>query len=220
VFFYEVGRLVEIEKLSAYAKAFGLGEYTGIELPNEAKGYVASPESKKLWVGGDTLQAAIGQSVHQFTPLQLANYIATLANGGTRYEAHMLKNAASGDFGRIETVTQPFAVEQITMQEANYQAIINGMRDVAENGTASAIFKNYPIKVGGKTGSVQVPDGTANSVFVAFAPLDDPQIAVVVIVEHGGSGNGIAPVARDIFDYYFYNKMTLPAVAKEKSLLD
>jgi penicillin-binding protein 2 len=162
---------------------------------------------KTSWVDGDTLQAAIGQSINLFTPLQICNYIATLSNGGTRYNCHMLKYAVSSDYSSIVAATQSVVVEKVNMSEQTYKTVMEGMLEVTENGTASAVFKNYEIHVGGKTGSVQVPDGTANSVFCAFAPYDNPEIAVVVIVEHGGSGNSIAPVALNIFKAYFANSV-------------
>ncbi|MDD6261977.1 MAG: penicillin-binding transpeptidase domain-containing protein [Clostridiales bacterium] len=207
-FFYETGRLLGIEKLSGYASAFGLGEYTGIEIPGESKGYVASPESKMAsvgvdWVGGDVLQASIGQSYNMFTPLQICNCIATLVNGGTRYECHLLKYVAESDYSSVANATQSVIAKRIEMSEVTHDTVLQGMSEVTENGTASTVFSKYEVHVGGKTGSVQVSDGTANSVFVAFAPFEDPEIAVAVIVEHGGSGNGIAPIALEIFKTYF-----------------
>lgn len=224
VFFYDVGRQLGIEKLSQYALSFGLGSYTGIELSGESKGYVASPEAKlKLnkaaWVHGDTLGAAIGQSCNLFTPLQICNYIATLANGGTRYNVHLMRYALSGDMSSVVSATEAIVENTVDMSRSTYQTVMEGMLEVTENGTASGVFKDYPIHVGGKTGSVEVSDGTANSVFCAFAPYDDPEIAVVIIVEHGGSGNSIAPVARDIFDAYFAADETFGELPGENTIL-
>ena len=208
IFFFDVGRQLGIENLSSYARAFGFGEYTGVELSGESRGYVASPEAKKrlegtAWVDGDTLAAAIGQSSNLFPPLQMANYIATLANGGTRYETPLLKYVCANDYSSVLSATQSVIAGRVEMSELTYKTVMEGMSEVTENGTAASAFKNYGIHVGGKTGSAQVSSGTANSVFAAFAPFDDPQIAVVVVVEHGGSGNRIAPIARSIFDVYF-----------------
>lgn len=213
IFFFDVGRRIGIEQLAEYARAFGFGEYTGIELSGESRGYVASPESKRKlegrpWVNGDTLAAAIGQSSNLFTPLQMANYIATLANGGTRYETHLLKYVCASDYSSVLSATQSVIAGRVEMSEQTYQTVMEGMSEVTENGTAAGAFKNYRIHVGGKTGSAQVSSGTANSVFAAFAPFDEPEIAVVVVVEHGGSGNRIAPIARSIFDAYFALKET------------
>ena len=213
IFFFDVGRRIGIEQLAEYARAFGFGEYTGIELSGESRGYVASPESKRKlegrpWVNGDTLAAAIGQSSNLFTPLQMANYIATLANGGTRYETHLLKYVCASDYSSVLSAIQSVIAGRVEMSEQTYQTVMEGMSEVTENGTAAGAFKNYRIHVGGKTGSAQVSSGTANSVFAAFAPFDEPEIAVVVVVEHGGSGNRIAPIARSIFDAYFALKET------------
>ena len=213
IFFFDVGRRIGIEQLAEYARVFGFGEYTGIELSGESRGYVASPESKRKlegrpWVNGDTLAAAIGQSSNLFTPLQMANYIATLANGGTRYETHLLKYVCASDYSSVLSATQSVIAGRVEMSEQTYQTVMEGMSEVTENGTAAGAFKNYRIHVGGKTGSAQVSSGTANSVFAAFAPFDEPEIAVVVVVEHGGSGNRIAPIARSIFDAYFALKET------------
>lgn len=213
-YFYETGRLLGIETLNEYAKKVGLGEYTGIEIPGEEKGIVAGPEYREkigqVWYPGDTLQASIGQSDNLYTPLQLANYIATVVNGGTRYEAHLLykiKDYATGDVKEV----QPKAVEQISIQPDNYKAIMEGMRSVTEDGTASNVFQEFPIPVGGKTGTAEVP-GTNNGLFVAFAPYDDPKIAISVVVEHSAHGNSIAPVARDIIEEYFKNaELQIPA---------
>ncbi len=214
VFFFDVGRQIGIEKLSEYAMQFGFGALTGVELPGEMRGYVASPSAKRAlnagaWVDGDTLQAAIGQAQNLFTPLQMANYIATLVNGGTRYETHLLKYVCAHDFSSIVSATQSVISNRIEMSETTYKTVMEGMWEVTENGTAAQAFRNYPIHVGGKTGSAQVSKGTANGVFCAFAPFEKPEIAVVVVVEHGGSGNKIAPVARSVFDAYFSTERAL-----------
>ncbi len=205
-YFYEVGRRMGIDTLSSYGKKFGLGEYTGIELTGESKGIFASREYRKKldreWYPGDTLQASIGQSDHLFTPLQLANYVATLANGGTRYKVHIVKEVKSGTDASVVVKNTPEVVDKVDISKENYKAIIDGMRAVSETGTASNVFANYEIPVGGKTGTASVPNGTANALFVAVAPLDDPQIAIAIVVEHGGHGNYVAPIARNIISYY------------------
>ena len=209
-YFYETGRKLGIEKLNEYAKKVGLGEYTGIEIPGEEKGIVAGPEYRKkidsVWYPGDTLQASIGQSDNLFTPLQLSNYIATVVNGGTRYEAHLLYKIKNYPTGEI-TEVQPKVVEQIEIQPQNYKAIMEGMRSVTEDGTASNVFQDFPIAVGGKTGTAEVP-GTNNGLFVAFAPYENPKIAISVVVEHGAHGNSIAPAAREVIEEYFKNAQT------------
>lgn len=205
-YFYEVGRRMGIDTLAEYGKKFGLGEYTGIELTGESKGIFASREYRKkiesIWYPGDTLQASIGQSDHLFTPIQLANYIATLANGGTRYKLHLIKEVKSGTDSTVIMKNTPEVVENVDISDKNYKAIMEGMQAVSETGTASNVFAGFEIPVGGKTGTASVPQGTANALFVAVAPLDDPQIAIAIVVEHGGHGNYVAPIAKNIISYY------------------
>lgn len=205
-YFYEVGRRMGIDKLAEYGQKFGLGEYTGIELSGESKGIFASRAYREkidsVWYPGDTLQASIGQSDHLFTPIQLANYVATLANGGTRYKLHLIKEIKSGVNSKTLYKYEPKVVDQIEISKKNYKAIIEGMQAVSETGTASNVFAGYPIPVGGKTGTASVPNGTANALFVAVAPLDNPQIAIAIVVEHGGHGNYVAPIAKNIISYY------------------
>lgn len=210
-FYYEVGRLLGIETLDDWAKKFGLGERTGFELAGEeAKGRVAGPESRKAyggepWMPGDTLQAAIGQSDHLFTPLQLAVYISTLVNGGNRYKPHILKTIRSSSDGSVVKEQQPELSGVVTMQQENIDAVLNGMLGVTEEGTASSAFRGYPIKVGGKTGSAQVAVGSDNGLFVGYAPFDNPEIVVVAVIEHGNSGGDVVPVVKAVLDEYFSN---------------
>lgn len=200
-FFYETGRRVGIDIISMYAKKFGLGESTGSGLTGEVSGRLANPENKKNlvkdekrsgWYGADTLQAAIGQSVNSFTPLQLANYIATIASDGTRYKLRILKD----DKKQI--------AEKINISPETLRAVKSGMRNVVEEGSAGAIFAGYPIAIGGKTGTAQVGSKVSNNaLFAAFAPFENPEIAICVVIEHGVRGANAAYVARDFFDYYF-----------------
>lgn len=208
-YFYETGRRLGVNKLIEYGKKIGLGEYTGIEIEGETKGILANPEYKQKtfdvqWYPGDTLQMAIGQSFNLFSPLQLASYTATIANGGTRYQMHVLKNVRSRQTGEETVAGEAKVLGQIDMKESTKNAVFTGMRKVCtEGGTAANVFADYPIEVCAKTGSAQVSTGAANGIFVAFAPYDNPQIAVAVVVENAGSGNSIAPVARAVFDAYF-----------------
>lgn len=213
VFFYELGRRLGIETLDEYAKKFGLGENTGIELYEEAAGHMASPEYKKEvvsnvieseWFGGDTLQAAIGQSYSVFTPVQIANYCATIANGGTRYKVNLIKSIRSSVDGSLVEEFDPVVEEEINIDPNTMQKIHDGMKKVVDEGSASSIFEGYPIQVGGKTGTAQLGSGSNNAVFMAFAPFDDPQIAVAVVLEHGVRGANAGQVAKDVFDQYFF----------------
>ncbi len=208
-FFYEMGKRMGIEPIESYAKLLGLGEYTGIELAGEeAKGQVAGPALRKKndreWYPGDVLQAAIGQSDNLFTPVQLANYIATLANGGTNYEVHLLKAVKSNTEDVILAEKEPVIKNQIEIKPENLEAVLAGMQLVTSEGTASAAFANFPYKTGGKTGSAQVARGSSNGIYVGYAPYDNPQIAVAIVVQHGGSGGNASHIARDIFWQYFF----------------
>lgn len=211
-FFYEVGHRLGINTLGEYAARFGLGVKTGVELAEETAGHMASPEYKaqvvesvtdSAWFDGDTLQAAIGQSYSIFTPIQLANYTATIANGGTRHKVNLIKSIRSSVDGSIVKEFSPQVEEKIDMSANVLKAVKDGMRKVTDEGSASDIFSGYSIAVGGKTGTAQIGNGSNNALFVAYAPFDDPQIAVAVVLEHGVAGSNAAYVARDIFDKYF-----------------
>ena len=212
-FFYETGRRTGIDAISEYAKKFGLGEKTGIELTEEVKGNVSSPEYKKTlykdekeqkWVAGDTIQTAIGQSYSSFTPLSLANYAATIANGGIRYKAHIIKSIRSTKDGAVVYEEKPTVLENVNVSEDILRTVKNGMLGVTDEGSAKQIFAGYPINVGGKTGTAQISKKSSNNaLFVSFAPFDKPEIAVAVVIEHGYRGANAAYVARDIYDEYF-----------------
>ncbi len=218
-FFYETADLMGIDHLNTYCTKLGLGQKTGIEIP-EAAGVLAGPEYRKKidseWYPGDVLQAAIGQSDNLFTPLQLANYVATIVNGGTRYKAHLVKSVNNSKDGSHVTGATIQAMETLDMKEENYHAIMYGMKLAADSGTASTLFSNYKVGVGAKTGTASVPSGTANGIFVAFAPYEDPEIAVCVVVEHGAHGNYVGAVAKAIFDEYFNGKSTEITVPAEE----
>ena len=225
-FFFEASRLMGIDTLNYYAKQLGLGQKTGVELPSEAAGNLAGPESREkngeTWWPGETLQAAIGQSEQQFTPIQMANYMATILNGGTRYRPHFLKQVVSYDYTQVVEEYQPEVLAEMDISESTIEAIKEGMRGVVtDDGTAASVFRDYPIAVGGKTGSAQTTASksqSAHGVFISFAPYDDPQIAVFVLVEHGGSGGNVAPIVRDIYDAYF-GKQTNPDPAPQENTL-
>ena len=167
----------------------GLGVKTGVEV-GEAKGVLAGPDYRAqnddIWYPGDTLQAAIGQSDNLFTPLQLANYVATIVNGGTRYKTHLVQGVYDPTSGLCLEEEKIKVEDNLKMKDENYHAIMQGMLECATTGTAAGVFGySYELTAGAKTGTASVPEGTANGVFVAFAPYEDPQIAVCVVVEHG-----------------------------------
>lgn len=222
-FFYDVGRRVGIDTLSEYAARFGLGQKTGIELP-EKSGAVGSPARSEAlgqtWYEGNILNVSIGQDNTQATPLQLANYIATLVNGGTRYSTHLLKEVKSNDFSQILHTYAPTAVETIDIQPENLEAVKAGMLALTTEGSVSRYFKDLPVKVGAKTGSAQVSAQTeSNAVFVCFAPYDDPEIAMAIAVEHGGSGSELGAIAAEILSYYFSAQESREDIPSENTLI-
>jgi penicillin-binding protein 2 len=218
-FFYELGYRMGIDTLSKYTSYFGLGRKTGIELQGEAVGDLATREKvekqNKEWYLADTLSAAIGQSYNNFTPVQMAKYISMLVNGGNPIDVSIVKNIINIDgqevskqeineFVNKKLNLQDEKVENLNMKKENIKAVLEGMRGVTSEsgGTAYSTFKNFEIEVGGKTGSAQTGNGT-NGWFVGFAPFDDPEIAVVVLVENGGHGGYTAEVAKKIIAEYF-----------------
>ncbi len=207
-FFYDTGRRVGIESLAEWATRFGLGRKTGIEIPGEVSGQVASAaareEKGKVWYPGETLSAAIGQSDTMVTPIQLANYVAQLANHGVRYKTHLLKSVRDPDTNEEILQTIPEISGRVELSDEAYNAIVEGMHMGAQSpgGTSYSVFGSYPVSVGGKTGSAQAPGGS-HAVYVAFAPVEEPEVAVAVIVENGGQGSRIPGVAKAVFDAYF-----------------
>ena len=206
-FFYDVGRQLTIEKMNAYMKNLGLGELTGIELP-EKKGILAGPEYSssvnKTWVPGDTVQASIGQSDNNFTPLQISMYLSTLVNGGNRYQAHLLYAVKEYGTDRVIFQTLPNVLNTANLSDENLDVIKKGMKSVMEQGTAAPVFADYPMEIGGKTGTAQVgATRSHNGIFMAFAPYDDPQIVASCIIEQAGGSNDCGITIRRMFNDYF-----------------
>lgn len=225
IVFYELGRRLGPDKLAEYAAAFGFGKPTGIELAGERAGILPSTIWKKeafrqglvrepQWWPAETLDMAIGQGFDTFTPIQLVNYISALANGGKVMWPHLVKEIRSPEGQTLQTF-EPRVVSEVPVAAEHLNTVRQGMLAVAEGGTASWVFRNYPIKVGGKTGTAETARGDNHGWFAAFAPFDDPEIAIIVLVEQGGSGSSAgAPVARDILDAYSnINQQQLPALA-------
>ena len=216
-YFYEVGRRIGIDEIVKYSKMFGLGEKTGIELDNEAKGTIAGENRKDSeWYLGMTLSAAIGQSDNAYTPIQLANYISTIANGGTLNKVSIIKKVTNEEtsqdvsMSEIEEYTSNytgvnFETKKTSIDSSYINAIKEGMRAVTNDmgGTSYSLFKDSQIEVAGKTGTSQLGNGSNNGIFVGFAPYDDPEIAVVAIIENGAEGTYTAHVVRPIMDEYF-----------------
>ena len=220
-FFYEVGRLMGIKTLDSYATQFGLGQHTGIEI-GDSTGVLASPEyAEKIgetWTDGQTITAAIGQSYNLFTPLQLANYVATLVSGGDHYEAHLLKSAKSFDNSSVVYAYNKAPINHVDMADSTLEAVKKGARGLA-TGSLSYVFRNCVVDVGCKTGTAETSQKLTNGCFVAFAPYDDPQIAVCVVAEQGGGGANLAPVALDIINAYFSSASTTETIEGENTML-
>ena len=220
-FYYEVGRLTGIKKLDEYATAFGLGQSTGIEI-GDVSGVLASPEwaeaHDREWTDGQTITAAIGQSYNLFTPLQLANYVATLVSGGEHYEAHLLKNVKSYDNSRIIDVYDKGPLNEMHISESTMAAVTKGMHNLTHDSLQGA-FSRCVVEAGAKTGSAQVGTDIANGTFVAYAPYDDPEIAIAIVVEKGGSGSLLANAAVDIINAWFTRDGTGATAAGEDALM-
>ena len=218
-YFYEVGNRLGIDLIKKYAKYFGLGQKTGIELPSEVNGTVPSQElvkenEKRNWSSADTIISAIGQSYNNYTPIQMSKYIAMLANGGKKIDLSIIKNVVLSngtqvakseidEFVKNKLNLQDDDSENIEINQENLNAVLEGMRSVAEDGgTAYSVFKDFDVSVGGKTGSAEAGK-YVNAWFTGFAPFEDPEISIVVMVENGGHGNYTAEVVREIMSEYF-----------------
>ena len=224
LFFYELGYRMTIGMMDETAKSFGLGEPTGIEL-TEKVGWRANEASKKAsyknsadaaWNGGDRVLCAIGQSENRFTPLQLAVYTCTLANQGTRYRATFLNRVTSSDYRTLVYSNSPEVVSKMNISDTTYNTYVDGMRRVVTmiGGTATTCFggpkdednTQWPSKITvcAKTGTAQHSSGGSDhGVFVCFAPMDDPQVAIAIFGEKTAHGSSMAPVAEPILKAYF-----------------
>lgn len=204
-YFAEVGRQLGIDTMYLYAEKFGLGEKTGLEVA-EGKGILAGRDST-TWLEGNTVQAAIGQSDNAFTPVQLATYTATLANNGVRYRTHLVKEIRNYQRDKITyryDSKNPEVVDTVGVSSENLKKVQQAMRAVvsSEGGTANAYFGDYPVKVAAKTGTAENA-GSDHTVFICYAPYEDPEVALAVVLEHGASGKYSMTVAKEMLDEYF-----------------
>lgn len=219
-YFYEVGRLMG-SSLFNYLTLYGFGQKTGVEI-GESSGVQQTPESLRAiggaWVGGDYLQLAIGQR-GSYTPIQLAAYAMMIGNSGVRYKTHFIKSIRSYD-GKSETVIPAEVAAKVEWSEQAISAVRNGMIAVGKTGTARASFANAPYTVACKTGTAQtgIADASDHGTFIAYAPADNPEIAVSVVVENGTS-SASAWVARQVMDAYFEGKDAGESVTPEGVLL-
>ena len=208
-YYYEVGRLLGIERMNHYCTLFGLGQATGIEL-GEATGILAGPawreaNKQKDWMATDTIAAAIGQSDNAFTPLQLSVYLSTLANGGTRYAAHLLERAVDVSTGQTVHASEPQVLSAFAINDAHRQEILYGMEQViTSSGSISSWMSRVPVKVAGKTGTAQVGGNmTDNGLFVCCAPSRNPEIVVTSVIEKSGGGSYAALAAARVLEEYY-----------------
>lgn len=234
IFFYTVADDLGIRKLMEYAEDFGLGESTGIEL-TETIGNMSNPDNHLNydvdgWVDGDTVQAGIGQSDSMFTPLQIAEYCAAIANGGTRHSAALLKSVRSYDYSRQLYQNKTEVLSIVDSADYNWAAVQRGMYLMANDITSSSntvyytlgnySYNGVSLPVAAKTGTSQLGEGkTNNAIFMCYAPFDDPEIAVAIVVERGLSGANLSRMARNVLDAYFSLGSISNTAERENSLL-
>ena len=210
-FFYEVCRRMGIDNLEKYGKYFKLGQKTGIELPGETSGTLANKENTEYT--GDVLMSGIGQGANNFSPIQIARYISILVSGNKNLKPILIRTIINADGTEVKKdeinkyVNKKLGITEeetdITLNPENVKAVLDGMQSVTEDGTASSVFRNFEIAVGGKTGSTESNTGDVNAWFTGVAPFENPEIAVVVLVENGAHGYYTAEVAREIIKEYF-----------------
>lgn len=229
VFFYNVSNLVGIDIMNDYSKKLGLGQKTGVEL-SESSGILAGRTYREsigsTWQMGDTIQAGIGQSDNLFTIIQLANYGATIANGGTRYRCHYVRSIMNADHSKVIFSAEPEILEETGISPQTLDIVKQGMLAVTTTGSCKSAFANITERVGAKTGTTQVKrivDGKTvkgnNGLNVSFAPFDEPEIAIAVIIESVDSGTATATVAADIYEYYFSTKNQISFSQQTNQLL-
>lgn len=209
-YFYSIGNYLGVDDLGKFAANFGLGEYSGIELV-EAKGNMSNQANHMDYAGtewriGDTLQAAIGQSDSVFTPIQMAEYCATVANSGTRYSASILKSIRNYDYSEKLYDREPTVMSTVESAEYNWAAVHEGMWQVLNdyiNEKNVNVWVDCQWRVAGKTGTAQKGECIQNDgIFMCYAPYKDPEVAIFVVVERGGAGADVQFIARHIMDAY------------------
>ena len=220
IFFYSAGHDLGIDKMDKYAALFGLGESTGIELP-ESTGNMANAKNHEeltgeAWSIGHTMQAAIGQSDSLFTPLQLAEYCATVANNGERHSASILKSARSFSYGDNVYEREDEILSKVESPQYNWDAVKEGMRLVGK----STLSGYTMTSVAAKTGTAQKGESVANdAIFICYAPFDDPEIAMAIVVQKGSAGSNCAVIAQEILEAYFSMKSATDITDVEGELL-
>lgn len=210
VYFYEMGNRLGIDLLEKYARMFGLGQRTGIDLPYEAKGLVANREYKKKnfedgdWYLSETFDAAIGQGFNLVTPLQAAMVMGEIAADGKRYKPHLVSRIQTQD-GDVIKEFQPELLSELQVPANVIRLVQEGLHDVTKFGTAASTFRGFPVDIAGKTGTAENSQGRDHGWFVAYGPFDNPSIVVAVIVDQGGFGSQSAvPIGREILEAAFH----------------
>ena len=209
VYFYEMGNRLGIDRLEKYARMFGLGQKTGIDLPYEATGLVANRRYKEKnfddgeWYLSETFDAAIGQGFNLVTPLQAAMVMGEIAADGKRYKPHVVNRILAPD-GSVVKEFQPELLSQLDVPEEDIKLVQDGLHDVTKYGTAASSFRGFTVDIAGKTGTAENSQGRDHGWFVAYGPFDNPNIVVAVIVENGGYGSQSAvPIGRKILEAAF-----------------
>lgn len=223
IFFYDVGKRIGISNINKYASLLGLGQKTGIELP-ENIGRLAGPDYRESigmpWYPGDVLQASIGQSDSMFSPLQIAVYTGAVGNDGVRMQSHIVKKIVTYDYETVVYEHKDTVLSTVENVNNAFKTVKDGMYLVSTKGTGRSAFGNYPIKVGSKTGSPEnYGNKAANAIFTAIGPLDDCKLSVAAVVEYGFNGNKAAPIVKAVFDKYFFETNEQNAPSIENSLL-
>lgn len=215
VYFYELGYRVGIDNIEKYAHIFGFGERTGIDLEGESKGLVASKKVKREiwdedWRLGDTFNAAIGQGFNLTTPIQLSVMLSIVANGGTKYQPYLVDSIINSDGSLFE---KPKRAEgkHIDVSQQTIDYIRMGMSATTQEGGTASYFAGLPKPIAGKTGTAENSNGRDHGLFVAYGPVDDPELVVVCIVEQGGFGSVAAgPIVYKAFEEFFQEKGYMP----------
>lgn len=215
VYFYELGYRVGIDNIEKYAHIFGFGERTGIDLEGESKGLVASKKVKREiwdedWRLGDTFNAAIGQGFNLTTPIQLSVMLSIVANGGTKYQPYLVDSIINSDGSLLE---KPKRAEgkHIDVSQQTIDYIRMGMSATTQEGGTASYFAGLPKPIAGKTGTAENSHGRDHGLFVAYGPVDDPELVVVCIVEQGGFGSVAAgPIVYKAFEEFFQERGYMP----------
>lgn len=215
VYFYELGNRVGIDNIAKYARIYGFGEKTGIDLDGESKGLVASKDIKRKiwnedWRLGDTFNAAIGQGFNLTTPMQLAVMLSIVANGGVKYQPYLVDSILNVD-GSVFEKPKRHEGKHIDVSQQTIDYIRMGMSATTQEGGTASYFSGLPKAIAGKTGTAENSHGRDHGLFVAYGPVDNPELVVVCIVEQGGFGSTAAgPIVYKAFEEFFQERGYMP----------